>query len=177
MRRKKNKEDDSAEIYAQLESERMQARRKLRRKHFASALVAVLMLVILGLLAYTGARGVVLETQKAAETQQEMHLVKAEIVDETGSNNVSSRIRSYIAQLEQDIADLGYTVTKVILPVNTSRELYVDIDGLSTYFKVNMDRGTAVSAEDIARMINFLQTNQLSPSYVDVRVEGRAYYK
>ena len=86
-------------------------------------------------------------------------------------------MREYIIQLEEDFRALGYTVTKVILPVNTSRELYVDLAGETTYFKVSMDRGAAVTAEDVERMLRYLKERELAPEYVDVRVEGKAYYK
>ena len=72
---------------------------------------------------------------------------------------------------------LGLKVTKVVLPTGKSRELYVDIEGVEAYFKVNIDRGTAVSAEDIERMARYLGEQDLHPSYVDVRIEGKAYYK
>ncbi len=67
--------------------------------------------------------------------------VTAEIVDESGRGQISMRMREYIIQLEEDFKVLGYTVTKVILPATTSRELYVDLCGETMYFKVSMDRG------------------------------------
>lgn len=87
------------------------------------------------------------------------------------------RMREYIIQLEEDFKVLGYTVTKVILPATTSRELYVDLAGETMYFKVSMDRGAAVTVEDAVRMMKYLREKDLHPEYVDVRIEGKAYYK
>lgn len=69
------------------------------------------------------------------------------------------------------------TVTKVILPTGASRALYVDIEGQEAYYKVDIDRDAATTAEDIERMSRYLAEKDLHPEYVDVRVEGRAYYK
>ena len=44
-------------------------------------------------------------------------------------------------------------------------------------YKCNLDRGTAETLEDIVRMIEYLKKQGLKVGYVDVRIEGRAYYK
>lgn len=68
-------------------------------------------------------------------------------------------------------------MTKVTLPTGMSRELYVDLEGRTEYYKVNLDRETAVTAEDIDRMVRYLEKNGVTPEYVDVRIEEKAYYK
>ena len=55
--------------------------------------------------------------------------------------------------------------------------LFRSTDASTTYFKVSLDRGTGVTAEDISRMLKYLQDRGLTPGYVDVRVEGKAYYQ
>ena len=45
------------------------------------------------------------------------------------------------------------------------------------YYKVSLDRSSAMQAEDMGRMMSFLDENGVKCSYVDLRVEGRAYYK
>lgn len=161
---------------AESDSERMQARKQLRRKRMRAVVSACLMLAILGLLAYSGAKELVGLGKPETEVVEEKK-VTAEIVDESGRGQISARMREYIIQLEEDFRALGYTVTKVILPVNTSRELYIDLAGETTYFKVSMDRGAAVTAEDAERMLRYLRERELTPEYVDVRIEGKAYYK
>lgn len=162
---------------AESDSERMLARKQLRQKRVRAVISACLMLSILGLLTYLGAKelaGMGKETDLGKATEKK---VTAEIVDESGRGQISSRMKDYIVQLEEDFRALGYTVTKVTLPVATSRELYVDLAGETTYFKVTMDRDAAVTAEDATRMMKYLREKDLHPEYVDVRVEGKAYYK
>ena len=101
----------------------------------------------------------------------------AEIVDESGSEQIPTRVKKYVALLEQDLAELGYKVSRVALPSGMMRELYVDIDGQNAYYKVNTDRGTGVTAEDIDRMARYLGEKGVEAEYVDVRVEGKGFYK
>lgn len=162
---------------AESDSERMQVRKQLRRKRIRSVVSACLMLAILGLLAYLGAKELVGFGEREGAGVIEEKKVMAEIVDESGRGQISMRMREYIIQLEEDFKVLGYTVTKVILPATTSRELYVDLAGETMYFKVSMDRGAAVTVEDAVRMMKYLREKDLHPEYVDVRIEGKAYYK
>lgn len=161
---------------AESESERLQEQKRIYRKRRRSVLLTVLVLAVLAVLLYTTGEGLV-EQYRPGNSGEEEYAIKAEIVDEDNRGQISVRVKTYIAQLEQDLRDLGYTVTQVILPTGMSRELYVDIAGEEEYFKVNTDRGTAVTAEDIDRMIRYLHEHDLHPTYVDVRVEGKGYYK
>lgn len=162
--------------WAESESERMQTRKRVRRKRMTSVILVILMVTILGLLTYMGAKNVAEEVAQVSE-KNATYVVKAEIVDETGHEQISSRTREYIGLLEQDFKDMGYIVTRVTLPAGMSRELYVDLNGEDVYFKVNMDRDTAVTVEDAVRMLKYLRDKDIHPSYVDVRLDGKAYYK
>lgn len=158
------------------DSERMWARKAQRRKRGAAVVTGVLMVVILGVLLWLGARQLLDQPQDLAEVA-EMYEIQAEIVDEDNTGRISERVRGYIGQLEQDLADLGYKVTRVTLPTGTSRELYVDLEGVEWFFKVTTDRDAAMTAEDMERMVRYLRERDLKPAYVDVRVEGKAFYK
>lgn len=161
---------------AESESERLQERKRLHRKRTRSVFMAALVLAILGLLAYTTGKNAVEQYGSGTKSPETEYQIKAEIIDEDNRGKVSTRVSDYIALLEQDLADLGYTVTQVTLPTGMSRELYIDLSGEETYFKVNIDRDTAVTAEDIDRVVRYLHEHDLHPAYADVRVEGRAYY-
>lgn len=158
------------------DSERMRARKAQRRKRGAAVVIGVLMVVILGVLLWLGARQLLDQPQNLAEVA-ETYEIRAEIVDEDNTGRISERVRGYIGQLEQDLADLGYKVTRVTLPTGTSRELYVDLEGVEWFFKVTTDRDAAMTAEDMERMVRYLRERDLKPAYVDVRVEGKAFYK
>ena len=162
---------------AESESDRMLARKKVHRRQTTSVLIVALMLLILGLAFYLGMKELAITPEIDGGTVAETYKIKAEIVDEDRRGQTSSRVRAYIANLEQDLQDLGMTITKVTLPTGASRALYVDIAGQEAYYKVDIDRDAAVTAEDIARVTKYLQEKDLHPEYVDVRIEGKAYYK
>lgn len=161
---------------AESESERMVARQKVRRKHVLSVLLVAALFLAIGGLAYVGVSSMV-QSKVQPKAPAEEYEINAEVVDESGHTQVSSRVREYIGRLERDFAALGQRVERVVLPAGMSRTLYVDLAGEPTYFKVNMDRGSAVSAEDAKRMLDYLKEHDLHPEYVDVRVEGKGYYK
>lgn len=161
---------------AESESEREATRQKVHRKHVVSVLLVTALFLVIGALIYVGVTSIV-KSKVEPKAPEEEYKVSAEIVDETGQTKVSSRVREYIGRLERDFAALGQRVERVVLPAGMSRTLYVDLAGETTYFKINMDRGSAVSAEDAKRMLDYLKEHDLHPEYVDVRVEGKGYYK
>ncbi len=162
---------------AESESERMQARKKGRRKKTTSVILMLGMLGILGYLAYMGVGQIEGKWLEKENAEVETPEVRAEIVDEDGRGQISARVKTYIGQLEEDFGDLGYQVTRVTLPSGMSRELLVNLAGVEGYVKINTDRGAAVSAEDAVRMVKYLQEKGVKAEYIDVRVEGKGYYK
>ena len=75
------------------------------------------------------------------------------------------------------MAAKNIAIDRVVLPAQKAREIRVFITERGEYYKMSLDRGSAVQAEDLARMRHYLEEKGISPSYVDLRVEGRAYYK
>lgn len=163
--------------YAESDSERMQARRKAHRKQRTSVVIVALMLVVLGLMAYLGVKEMQKDYAGDGVGRAETEPVTAEIVDEDGREQITARVREYVGQLEKNLREQGYTVTRVVLPTGMSRALYVDLEGRTGYLKVNIDRGAGVTAEDAVRMLKYVDESGLTPEYIDVRVEGKAYYK
>ncbi|MBQ2672427.1 hypothetical protein IJG01_00410 [Candidatus Saccharibacteria bacterium] len=115
--------------------------------------------------------------QISAETTPEATI---EIIDEdaTSGNHITGRMRTYISQAEQDLRDLGYHPTKAVIPTGSIREVDLYLDGYSGFAKFIIDRNSAESAEDLDRVIRYLAgINVQDFSYIDVRIEGKAYWK
>ena len=158
-------------------SERMYARKKSKHKRTFAVIVVVLILAVLVAAAITAWRKLMPVEPTKIETIPVTP--QAMIIDEASNDNsnVTTRLKEYVANLETDLKDANYKVNRVTLPTGKSREIYVDIEGRSYFFKVNTDRGAGVTAEDITRMIKYLDEKNIKPSkYVDVRVEGKAFY-
>ena len=157
------------------ESERLMARKKERNKKIVKVLLIV---AVLGVIATI----VVIEITTWAGNRERVEAARTaivptvEVIDEAGAG-VTSRMKEYIGVIERDFAELGYTVDRAVVPAGKSREVDVFLEGRDYYIKLNIDRGTAVSAEDASRMIKYLEEQGLKPGYIDVRVKGKGYYK
>lgn len=104
-----------------------------------------------------------------------------EIVDEdsaTTGGKITGRMRDYIARMEADFRDLGYTPTKAVIPAGSIREVDFYLDGHPGFIKTTIDRDAAVTTEDADRMLHYLAGIGISEfTYIDVRLEGKAYWK
>lgn len=104
-----------------------------------------------------------------------------EIIDEDASatgGKITSRMREYIGMVEADFKDLNYTLTKAVLPTNSIREVDFYLEGYTGFIKMTIDRDSGVSVEDADRMLRYLAGQGISDfSYIDVRIDNKAYWK
>ncbi len=108
------------------------------------------------------------------------------ITDNTGASNseqpgkavVSERFLRFLGRLVAltNKSGLG-EVTEASLPKNTAREIDIKIKGKPYYIKTHIDRDPAATVEDIKRVVGFLEQKKVTPVYIDVRVNGRAFYR
>lgn len=71
----------------------------------------------------------------------------------------------------------GLTVTQITIPPNTTHQIEVSVAGVSYPAKLSIDRGAGEQVEDMARAETWMKQHGVTPSYIDVRVSGEAYYK
>ena len=104
-----------------------------------------------------------------------------EIIDDSASatgGKITSRMRDYIGMLESDLRGYNYTPTRAVIPVDSIREVHFYLDGYPGYLKTTIDRDAGVTAEDIDRMLRYLQGQGITEfEYIDVRIDGRAFWK
>ena len=105
-----------------------------------------------------------------------------EIIDEDapGTDSITSRMKEYIGQAEADFRELGYIPVKAVIPTGAIREVDFYLEGYTGFIKMIIDRGTGVSVEDADRMLRYLAKNGISKEgfqYIDVRIDGKAYWK
>lgn len=164
-----------------LDTEREKIRRKARRRAVFAGMVTTLMVgAIIGVV-MMGIRELMKTIMDEGDvaTVQEEFVPSVEILDENGTSTISVRTKEYVGMLEADLKDLGIKMVRATLPIGRMREIDINVEGVAPYFKVNIDRGTGVAAEDISKMVQYLEDNSLlsEVTYVDVRTEGKAYYK
>ncbi len=68
-------------------------------------------------------------------------------------------------------------VTEASLPPNTTREIDIKLEGRGYIIKTHTDRDPAAEAEDLVRVVKYLENRKIIPQYIDLRVDGRAFYK
>lgn len=104
-----------------------------------------------------------------------------EVVDEDASasdGKITSRMETFIGQVERDFKDLGYNLTKAVIPTGSIREVDFYLQDHPGFIKMTIDRGSAVSVEDADRMMRYLASQGTTDyQYIDVRLPGRAYWK
>lgn len=101
-----------------------------------------------------------------------------EVVDEAGHGEITSRMKEYIGQAEADFRELGYVPIKAVIPKSGVREVDFYLNEHPGFIKLIIDRPTGVSVEDADRMIRYLSIQGVTEyTYIDVRIEGKAYWK
>ena len=136
-------------------------------------LLLIVMAGIVGVGIWVGSRDWGDESVEEVETREPAVM----IVDENAGGHVSDRVKELIMSLENDLAGEEFKMARVVLPFSKTREIHVYLEGRAEYYKVSIDRGSAVSAEDIGRMARYLDEREQQASYVDIRIEGKAFFR
>lgn len=104
------------------------------------------------------------------------------IVDDSGAQVdsgelvASNRFLGFVGRLLNAASERELAVSKVTLPAFTTRQVEV-VFGNKTRYKVSVDRSAGQQIEDIDRIVAYLAKLNITPDYVDVRLEGKAFYK
>lgn len=71
----------------------------------------------------------------------------------------------------------GYTVTSVIIPEYTTRQVQLQVKDIPYQIKFSIDRKAGEQVEDMIKAITWFKAKGIAPEYLDVRVSGKASYK
>lgn len=69
------------------------------------------------------------------------------------------------------------TVSSVTIPRSTTRQVEIRLKSVSYPIKLSSDRAVGEQVEDMARAIAWFRQRGISPQYIDVRVERKAFYR
>ena len=164
-------------------SERLEARKKVKKRQNMRVFITVVsFLVIIAAIIFFVVKFLkqreANEVETATTTVVKTYRPTIEVVDESHTNNITTRMSEYIGKAESDFKDVGLTPVKAVIPAGSIREVDFYFDGVSGFVKTTIDRGTAVTAEDAERMIRYLGSiNVTEFTYIDVRIDGKAYWK
>ena len=108
---------------------------------------------------------------------------KVQIVDnsgiqvEAGQAVASNQFLGFVGRVVGLSNAQGHTVTQVIIPQNTTRQIELRLQDVGYPIKLSIDRPAGEQIEDMSRALGWLKGRNLNPGYLDVRVSGRAFYK
>lgn len=135
----------------------------------------VAMWTVSGTTSYVDAEGVVF-------TRNYFATPAVTIIDNSGAaaNNdivASSRFLGFVGRVTAELGKNNSVVERVIIPTGAIRYVEFYLTGRKYPFRAQIDRDATAQAADIAAMIKYIDTKQLEPTYVDVRVAGKAYWR
>jgi hypothetical protein len=102
---------------------------------------------------------------------------KSGVQVEAGQAIASNRFLGFVGRAVELAKQRGYTVQSVIIPAGTTRQIELQLKGVSYPIKLSIDRGVGEQVEDMARAIRWLKAHGQAPKYLDVRVSGEAFYR
>ncbi len=168
-------------------NERALARKKDKRKKIVRFVIATIVFVavitasiclIISLISQSKEQ---VEIGPEPDTSDINYQPSIQIIDEASAvsgGKITNRMQEYIGQLETDLKELGYQPTKAVIRAHSIREVDIYLDGYTGYLKAIIDRGAGVTAEDIDRMLRYLSEQGITEfEYIDVRIDGKAYWK
>ena len=106
-----------------------------------------------------------------------------QVIDRTGvqatTNKVlvSNRFLEFVGKVVGYFSAQKYTISSVILPEGTTRQIEVKLEGVGYPVRLSIDRAAASQVEDAVRAIRYCAEHSVDPTYLDVRVSRRAFYK
>lgn len=165
-------------------SERLEAHRRIHRQQNFRIIVSVLAIAVIaiGLFAignfFIGGR----ESPSTSVTVIVPYSPTIPVEDHnaiaTGGQEITSYMKEYIGMVESDLRELGIIPVKAVIPSGAIREVDFYLEGHTGYIKTTTDRGAGVTAEDVDRMLRYLAGQEITDfEYIDVRLDGQAYWK
>lgn len=103
------------------------------------------------------------------------------VIDQSGLRAdkafVSQQFLVFVGSVVGDLRHYGHTVQTVTIPRGAIREIDIRLTGVGYRFKLSVDRSAGQQAEDVTRILRYLKERGSTPQYVDVRVQGKAFYQ
>lgn len=106
-----------------------------------------------------------------------------QVVDNSGARSeggqviASNRFLAFVGRTVGLAKAQGYVVTQVTVPVATTRQVELRLEGVGYPVKMSIDRSVGEQIEDMVRLIRWFQSRKETPQYIDIRVSGKAFYR
>ena len=161
-------------------NERAIARKKNKQKKYLRVVLTAVGFAVLIIILAILFQSLTKDNDSVLSEKDENYEPTVEIIDEAiaAENEITTKMKNYIGRAEKDFRDLGYNPIKVVIPVDTIREVDFYLENHPGFIKLIIDRDSAISVEDADRMLRYLSEKGISDfTYIDVRIDGKAYWK
>lgn len=95
----------------------------------------------------------------------------------TGTAIASERFLRFVGQAVAQAKERDIVVTEVSIPAGTSRQAALTIEGRPYQVIMSIDRSVGEQVEDMSNALSFFDTMDWHPTYVDLRVKGKAFFR
>ena len=105
------------------------------------------------------------------------------VADKSGINAdagvvASTKLLRFIGRVVTLVSQSGLTpVEAVTLPAGSTREVDFKLRDKEYLIKAHLDRDPAGQAADIINAVRYVESKGIAPTYLDVRVSSKAYYR
>lgn len=99
------------------------------------------------------------------------------IPTESGQEVVNRQFLSFLGQAVHAFSQNDITVSGVILPAHTVRQVWFQLEGYPYIVRMTVDRGAMAQVKQAVVTIHQMSNRGERPSYIDVRVDQRSFYK
>lgn len=94
-----------------------------------------------------------------------------------GKNVASSSFFSFIGKLVSASSKHGLDISKIRIPPLSLRQVEVSVNNVSYFARMSTVDSAEGQVINLKKAIEYFRANKISPNYIDLRIEGRAYYK
>lgn len=99
------------------------------------------------------------------------------IPTESGQEVINRQFLSFLGQAVHAFSQNDITVSGVILPAHTVRQVWFQLEGYPYIVRMTVDRGAMAQVKQAVITIHQMSNRGERPSYIDVRVDQRSFYK
>lgn len=93
-----------------------------------------------------------------------------------GAAIASGRLLSFVGRAVSLSGELGIDVSSIEIPPQSTRTLYIKVESLKSTVRMTIDGAVEAQVSDMRAAIEYFGTRR-QPEYIDVRVQGKSYYK
>lgn len=99
------------------------------------------------------------------------------VIVSNGKNVASSSFFSFIGKLVSAANKQGLEVSKIRIPPLSLRQVEVSAKGVSYFARMSTVDSAEGQIINFKKAIEYFRTHKISPNYIDLRIEGKGYYK